>query len=278
NSVTVNGNSENSKGSIAGINGYDGLTPTVKNVYYITSDTLNAVGTDSTHTPDNTNTAMSNISDFQNDSFTEKMNEVCDDTVVWVRNDYPNKSFPTIKGNFPKITIKSAGNNITVQGSMHKDLNIRYSTFNENSEEYAALIKSVKDKILKAYSVSLTDNDGNYIPPELWCQGSCRISLPVDKDNVQLVGIDTDGQITYCEPDSVENGTAVFTVSYPMSFAIVETTNNSSNSNNNTDSDKPENSNTTVPTGETTYVAVYLLVAMLSLAVIITIKRRKRIG
>ena len=135
------------------------------------------------------------------------------------------------------------------------------------------MISSVKEKILKAYSVSLTDNDGNYIPPELWCQGSCKISVPVDKDNIQLAGIDIDGNVTYFKPDSVENGTAVFTVSYPMSFAIVETA-----TNNNSDSDNPTNSNTTVPTGETTYVAVYLLVAMLSLAVIITIKRRKRIG
>lgn len=273
NSVTVNGKSANTKGSIAGINGYDGLTPTVKNVFCITSSSLSAVGTDSTHTPDNTNTSMSKVSDFQNDDFTEKMNAVCDDTVEWVRNDNLNKSFPTIKGNFLKIITKSAGNNITVQGSMHKDLNIRYSAFNENNEEYAALIKSVKEKILKAYSVSLTDNDGNYIPPELWCQGSCRISVPVDKDNIQLVGIDIDGQITYFNPDSVENGTAVFTVSYPMSFAIVETAEN-----NNAGSDNPTNSNTTVPTGETTFSAVYLLIAILSLAVIITIKRRKRIG
>ncbi|MDD6488295.1 MAG: hypothetical protein PUG48_00555 [Clostridia bacterium] len=275
NSVTVNGKSGNSKGSIAGINGYDGLTPTVKNVYYITSGSLNAVGTDSKNTPDNTNTAMSKISDFQNDDFKNKMNAVCDDddTVVWVRNDHFNNGFPVIKLDFLKLLSKSAGNNITVQGSMHNDLNISYSDLNENSEEYATLVSSVKDKILKAYSVSLTNNDGNYIPTELWCQNSCIISVPVDKDNVQLVGIDTDGQIAYFKPDSVENGIAAFTVPHPMSFAIVETASN----NNNTNSDNPKNSNTTVPTGETTYVAVYLLVAMLSLVVIFIVKRRKRI-
>lgn len=273
NSVTVNGKSENSKGSIAGINGYDGLTPTVKNVFCITSDSLNAVGTDSTHIPDNTNTSMSKTSDFQNDDFTDKMNAVCDDTVKWVRNDHLNKSLPTIKGNFLKPLSKSAGNNITVQGSMHKDLNIRYSAYNENNEEYALLTSSIKDKILKAYSVSLTDNDGNYIPAELWCQSSCKISVPVDKDNIQLAGIDFDGNVTYYKPDSVENGIAVFTVSYPMSFAIVETAEN-----NNANPDKPSDDNTTVPTGETTYIAVYLLIAIISLAVIFIVKRRKRIG
>ncbi|MGN0469708.1 MAG: hypothetical protein ACI4GV_02175, partial [Acutalibacteraceae bacterium] len=281
NSVTVNGKSGNSKGSIAGINGYDGLTPTVKNVFCIASDSLNAVGTDSKHTPDNTNKYMSKISDFQNDDFKKNMNEVCDDTVRWVRNDHFNNSFPVIKFDFLKLLSKSAGNNITVQGNMHNDLNISYNAYNANSEEYAALISLIKEKILKAYSVSLTNNDGSYIPTELWCQNSCIISVPVDRDNVQLVGIDTDGQIAYFEPDSVENGIAAFTVCHPMSFAIIETANNSNNNNNNNNnnanSDKPTNGSTTVPTGETTYAAVYLLVAMLSLAVIFIVKRRKSI-
>lgn len=141
-----------------------------------------------------------------------------------MHNSYLNKGYPTIKGNFLKISVKSAGNNITVKGCMHENLNIKYDACGENDNEYSLLSSSIgENKILKVYSVSMTDNNGNYIPAELWCQGEFEISVPVDNSNVQFAGMNTDGEITYYEPDSVENGIAVFTVSHPTSFAVVET-------------------------------------------------------
>lgn len=201
-----------------------------------------------------------------------ELNSVTDKSKVkWKFNPPLNKGYPIIEGNFYIDVVKSAGNNITVQGSMHKDLNIKYDLCNKNSEEYK-LLSSAKgnNKILNTYSVSLTDKDGNYIPAELWCTGSYKISVPVDSENVQLAGINTDGSIVYYKPDSVENGMAVFTVSYPMSFAIVETTAENPSSVNN-------NNGTPIQTGSEMCGAI-LLAALLSLTIILIAKRRNKIG
>lgn len=277
NSGSVNGKSENSKGSIAGINGYDKLTPTLTNVFYLTVNGLNAVGTDSANMPDDTNIGMSKVSDFQSSSFVDRLNEVSDDSIDWVHNSHLNKGYPTIKGNYHKLSLKSAGNNITVKGYMHEDLNIKYDVCSENDSEYSMLSSSIgENKIFKAYSMRLTDNDGNYIPSELWCQGEFVISVPVDNDNVQFAGIDADGNVVYCKPDYVENGIAVFTISHPMSFAIVETATKDVPSENNSSSIKTTNDNKPVQTGTTTCSTV-LIVAIFSFVLILVLRRRNKI-
>ena len=264
--------SSSRKGSVAGINGYDGLIPTVKNVYYFFEDGLSAIGTDSTQSLDNTNIGKSDATYLQSSEFADALNAVTDDSVSWKHDSNLNKGYPIIEGNFYIDVVKSAGNNITVQGRMHKDLNIKYDLCNESSEEYK-LLSSAKgeNKILNTYSVSLTDNDGNYIPAELWCIDSYKISVPVDGENIQFAGINTDGNIVYYKPDSVENGKAVFTVSHPMSFAIVETTAENPSAVNKNNDGKP------IQTGSEMCGAI-LLVALLSLTVILICKRRNRIG
>lgn len=259
------------KGLIAGKNGFGGSTPTVTDVFYISQGGLTAFGT----TPWDTSydTIIEKTSDVnKDDNFANELNSVTDTSIVkWKQNSHLNKGYPNIEGNFYINTVKSAGNNITVQGSMHKDLNINYDLCSENSEEYKLLSSSAgKNKILKTYSVSLTDNDGNYIPAELWCTDSCKISVPVDSENIQLAGINTEGNIVFCKPDSLENGTAVFTVSHPMSFAIVETTAENPSSVNN-------NNGTPIQTGSVTF-GILLLVALLSLTIICFTKRRNKIG
>lgn len=67
------------------------------------------------------------------------------------------------------------------------------------------------------------------------------------------------------DSDKPTNGEVTFP---PNSNTIIPPSNNAT---------FPPTDNTTVETGETSYVAVYLLVAMLSLAVIFIVKRRKRI-
>lgn len=276
NSGSVKGSSENTKGSIAGVNGYDDAEPTVKNTFYSIAGGLNAVGDDSLQALDDTNTGMSNSSDFKTDSFVDKLNAVSDESVVWIRNSVLNKGYPTIKGSFIKISLKSAGNNITVEGGMHEALNIKYNACSENEADYKLLYSSKgENKILKAYSVSLTDNDGNYIPAELWCQEGFKISVPVDNDNVEFAGIDADGQVVCYKPDSVKNGIAVFTVPHPMSFAIVESQAKNVSGDNNNDS---VNDNTAIQTGTTMFINAVWIIAMLSLAVIFSVKRRNKIG
>ena len=271
NSAKVEGADEKGKGLVAGVNGYDGLTPKITDVFYISQSGLTAFG----KTPLDTSydTIVEKTSDAKIDgNFANELNSVTDTSIVkWKHNPNLNKGYPIIEGNFYIDVVKSAGNNITVQGSMHKDLNIKYDLCSENSEEYKLLSSANgNNKILNTYSVSLTDNDGNYIPAELWCSGYCKISVPVDSENIQLAGINTDGSIVYCKPDSVENGTALFTVSYPMSFAIVETTVDNPSSVNN-------NNSTPIQTGSEMCGAI-LLAALLSLTVILIAKRRNKIG
>lgn len=264
NSGSVNGSNVKTKGSIAGINGYDEINPTVKNVFYKTASGVNAVGTDSTQAPDNTNIGFSEASDLQGVDFVNSLNAVSDESVVWMYNSYINKGYPTIEGKFLKINIKSAGNNIIVKGSMHKDLSINYDVSDENDDDYSLLSSAVgNNKILKAYSLSLTDNDGNYIPAELWTKEGFEISVPVESENVKLAAINNDGNVTYYKPDSVEHGIAVFTVSYPTSFAIVDTVVNT-----NTSDKSPQ-------TGATENMAI-MPVLFVSIASIYILKRRKR--
>lgn len=278
NSGSVNGKSENAKGAIAGINGYDKLTPAITNVFYLTVNGLNAVGADSAKIPDDTNIGMSKSSDFQSSSFVDRLNEVSDDSVVWVHNSYLNKGYPTIKCNFLKISVKPAGNNITVKGCMHENLNIKYDACGENDNEYSLLSSSIgENKILKVYSVSMTDNNGNYIPAELWCQGEFEISFPVDNNNVQFAAMDTDGKITYYEPDSVENGIAVFTVSHPTSFAVVETAKKNISADTDTSVVRTTNDGTPIQTGTEMCCGAILLVAVLSFVLIFSVRRRNRI-
>lgn len=279
NSGTVSGNSEKTTGSIAGINGYDGAeNPTVKNVFYTSVNNLNAVGTDSLTKPDETNKAKAKNSDFQSDDFVNELNSVSDDTVTWVRKAKFNKGNPTIKSNFFMYNVISAGNGITIEGSMHESLNIQYNVCNEKDEEYSTITSALdKTSVSGVYSVSLTDNDGNYIPDELWCQGDYKISVPVSGNNVEFAEIDTDGQINYYKPDSVENGIAVFTVSHPMSFAVVDRTSTNKNISDNTSTDKAvintSNDNTTIQTGSTVCCSV-LLIVMFASAFVIVFKRR----
>lgn len=279
NSGTVSGNSEKTTGSIAGINGYEGAeNPTVKNVFYTTVNNLNAVGTDSLTKPDETNKAKAKNSDFQSDDFVNELNSVSDDTVTWVRKAKFNKGNPTIKSNFFMCNVISAGNGITIEGSMHESLNIQYNVCTEKDEEYIAITSALdKTSVSGVYSVSLTDNDGNYIPDELWCQGDYKISVPVSGNNVEFAAIDTDGQINYYKPDSVENGIAVFTVSHPMSFAVVDRTSTNKNISDNTSTDKAvintSNDNTTIQTGSTVCCSV-LLIVMFASAFVIVFKRR----
>lgn len=276
NSGTVNGSSEKTLGSIAGINGYNGAeNPMVKNVFYSAVNNLNAVGTDSLTKPDDTNKAKSKNSDFQSDAFTDELNSVSDDTVVWVRNSKFNKGNPTIKGEFLTYNIKFAGNNITVEGCMHESLNVEYKACTDKDEEYLAITSALdKAGVSDVYSVSLTDNDGNYVPTELWCQGDFKISVPVKSKNAELASIDADGQITYIKPVSVEDGVGVFNVSHPMSFAVVDKTNIKSE---NTNTDKivinTSKDNTTIQTGST-FCCMALLIALFASVFVIICKRR----
>lgn len=244
NSGKVNAKSDNATGSVAGINGCDEYKPSVSNVFYLNEKGLKAVGSDSTITPDESNIGIPNNADFKDSSFVDKLNSVTDDSVTWLQNNLLNKGYPTIKCSFLNLKVKSAGNNITVKGNMHRDLNIKYDVCKESDSVYKFLSSSCGDKkILKAYSLTLSDKDGNVI---------------------------------YCKPDSIENGNAVFTVPAPMSFAIVNL-NKINNSDSNIDNSNILNDNTPIQTGSM-MLNTAILIAFCSLASILIFRRRNKIG
>ena len=278
NSGAVSAGSESTTGSIAGLN----VSLTITNVFYSTISGLSAVGSDSTQMPDNTNKGISKSSDFMTESFVDELNSVSDDTVTWVHNSILNKGYPSIKGSFLKYSLKSAGNNITVAGSMHEDLQISYSACAEDSAVYSTLAPKLNgNNILSMYSVSLSDSNGNYIPAELWCQGELELSVPAESESVELAAIGYDGQLTYYEPESIENGIAVFTVAEPASFALVDNNNQTTADDNTQDNAEKGsvsgNNGKPVNTGDVACPVIFLLV-LASLTLIIVLRRRNNIG
>lgn len=226
NSGTITGSSEKTTGSIAGLNynkGTDKLP--LKNNFYSTENGLDFVGTDSKTVPDGkSNHSVAKAEDFKDDSYVIKLNYMNEDkSVTWCSDSHLNNGYPYISGDFVNHTTKSAGNNITVEGDMHEDLSINYDVCDKTCSEYKNMTSAIGNRtVKKMYVASVTDNNGINIPAELWYQGDLKISLPVDSKDIMLASINSDGQVSYLSPDSVEDGLAVFTVSEPASFAIVE--------------------------------------------------------
>lgn len=260
------------KGSIVGLNGIAGTDGvTVKNVFYTAQNSLNAVGTDSQAKADSTNIAYERTVEMASASLADKLNSVTDDSINFICSDF-NRGYPYIKGNFLKYSVKSVGNGITLSGNMHSSLNVNYTAYSKDDEQYKKLESLIKDgKILDFYKGALSDNNGNSAFAEFWCDNNLKLTLPVSGKNVSLAVLDGNGGIKYIKPDSLENGKAVFTLSQPTDFALVETSSNGGNNTGNTQID-----NTTIKTGATVIytIAFTAIVALLALAVL---KKRGRI-
>lgn len=300
---SANVNATSSRGSIAGINN----STTVTNVYYYANN-LDAVGSASTQQLDESNKSETR-SNMMTDSFVDVLNSTSDDTVVWQRSANINNSYPTIKCSFSKNLKKISDFGITVTGQMHEDLIVNYTCCAEGSECYNNFADNASGEILSSYDIQLTDSDGNFVPAELWCQGTLTMSVPVDSENVTMLQLTSEGTYEEIKPVSVENGVAEFEVYEPSSFAIVDcsTSDNSSddnkdNTSTNTDN-KPDGntgvtntgnksndnsgakSNTTanntdgkvMNTGDTTYTVTVILMVMLFASVAtINVARRKK--
>ena len=250
-------------GMVIGINNSDN----VKNVYEKTNTKVSLTGTGVQL--DDTNKSLG-IASMSTDEFTNTLNEVTDDTVIWARYDGYNMGYPIIASNVLSKTVQHTGN-IYVEGLMHSDLKITYTDCKNDDSIYNILKDSSNGaKILSAYTLNLSDKDGNDVVQELWCQGKIKISVPAEHKNVSLIGITSDGKIVTYSPVSFENGMAVFTVSELMSFAIAE------NICNNDSSSNVQQNNTVIPTGDSNMLCISLIALMLILAfaVIILMKRR----
>lgn len=267
-SANVYASSSDKLGAITGLNNSEN----VKNTYGAINTVTQLTGSASAVALDSTNNTMYAL-DMMTDRFTEALNGVTDSNIAeWIRNEKQNKSLPIIKFDLLANTLKSAKNSITVRGNMHRSLNISYDVCDTDSSLYSTLRTTAGNQnIVSAYSVDISDQDGNYIPTELWCQGDVQISIPVDSNNVSIISITSDGQTATHEPDSIENGIATFMAAEPVSFAVVE-------NNIDTPNDEP-----TTPTGDTGNddIILFAFAALVSMSVLVSLtvmKRRNRIG
>lgn len=249
-------------GSVAGVNN----TSNVHNVHALCSSGIKFIGKGVAL--DSTNVSYSDYHDMRGESFAKIMNSATNsESIVWLSNELLNKGYPTIQiVDFSTRTI-DGGNGIILKGAAHDELNIKYNT--TDSDEFNQLKADNKGKVLGTYSVSLTDKNGNYVPAELWCKENFEMSVPVDRSNIQLASIGEDGSISYYKPVKIENGKATFNVPYPTSFAIVETSDNSTN-----DTVTPSDS-TPIKTGAVVCTALFAIL-VLSGAVFISVKRRNK--
>ena len=308
NSARVYGGSNKSVGSVSGLNGFDSKTdPAVNNVFYVATNGVNAVGTNSTATSLNGTNVVKKQSEMKTAAFADELNSVSDGSVRWNVRTSVNGGYPTIESNSFKQSVKSLNHGIAVSGFMHNSINISYDILDKNSDEYSKLSNNAgaallganggnsltgasdDSKILKGYTVSITDLDGNPVFAETWLQGDVEISVPVDREDVFFVGLGSDGSVIKHKPVSVKDGVATFSVPEPVSFVIAEGTgvtevinNNQQGSTNtkvNTSTNKlGSNIVSPVKTGDCTGTTVLLTVlAVALLVIIIELRRRNKV-
>lgn len=200
------------------------------------------MGSNSTDGSLNSTNVVKKQSEMKTTAFTDELNSVSDDTVNWTVRRSVNGGYLAVDSNIFRQTMKSLNYGITVRGAMHNSINISYVVLDKNSDEYSKLSNNVgavllgsdggnsltgasdDSKILKGYTVSITDLDGNPMFAETWLQGDIEISVPVDREDVFFVGLGSDGSVIKSKPLSVKNGVATFSIPEPVSFVIAEGT------------------------------------------------------
>ena len=185
---------------------------------------------------------------------------------------------------------------------MHSSLQLTVSEADKDSEEYQAL-KQQAGEGATVYNAVTTDENGNYIPAELWTAGGLTLSVPVNSADAKLLTVNENNEIVTIEPDSVENGIAIFTAAAPNTFAVTDaapqpteattqpaeettpsasvkpqpSTNDATSSTKDSATKDSPGSNGTVKTGESAPVLI-VLALMASFCGIMLIRRRIYIG
>ena len=269
------------QGMIAG----DNSSAAVRNVFYPDFDNIPAVGALSSAKLSD-NSGLMETADMKKPAFVDKLNTVTDDTVAWVHtaynNTYFNNGFPIIQGRTLNRRTLTLAENLTVSSLMHKDLQFDLQPLSSGSEEYAKL--AAKGNIIAAYSANTIDCSGNYMPAELWTAGGMKLSVPTNGRTIWLTVINSDGEVIAIAPDSVENGTATFTVADLGSFALTQTKPSDDASSSTKDSANKSTDDTgrsgstvaggAVQTGEPFYTGA-LLIVILAIVVFAYFRRRK---
>ena len=218
----------------------------IENVFYTKVNNIPTLGS-SNETPLGAGCEMVNNSDMIKTSFVDKLNSVTDDSVEWIKSTYGklvfNQSYPLVKGRFlEQRTIKAMNGKITVTGTMHSSLNAAYAQMPASDPEYAQF-ESVggEGSVKAAYSVTTTDENGNYIPGQLWSSG-VTITVPVTSSSDSIVAINENGEAVKVENVVIKDNKATFEAPEAVSFAVVGT---SSSKNSSASSDNSSKKNTT---------------------------------
>ncbi|SCX27379.1 hypothetical protein SAMN02910436_02226 [Ruminococcaceae bacterium P7] len=285
-------------GAIAGCNS----SADVKKSFYSNLNSLAPVGS---------GTAVDSTCEMVTDdtmltsSFVDTLNSATGETVTWRQSKYGdtyfNEGYPTIEGRFLQNRALTLLNGMTLSGMMHSSLQVTVSEADKDSEEYQALKQQAGGATV--YNAVTTDENGSYIPAELWTAGGLTLSVPVNSAGAKLLTVNENNEIVTIEPDSVENGVAIFTVAAPNTFAVTDaapqpaeattqpaeettpsatakpqpSTNDAASSTKDSTAKDSSGSNGTVKTGESAPVLI-VLVLMASFCSIMLIRRRRYIG
>ena len=182
--------------------------------------------------------------DMLSPAFVELLNSVTSESVAWVRamygNTYFNQGYPTILGRFLEQNTQYLTKEITITGLMHSSLKTSATALDTASEEYQTLSSAAGGRVLSAYSVATTDENGSFVPAELWISGGVQLSIPINDNGLAPVGangesqsdpvcdtalavLNDEGEATIITPDSIADGKAIFTSVIPSkNFAVVK--------------------------------------------------------
>ena len=286
-------------GAIAGCNS----SANVKKSFYSNLNSLPPVGSG---TAVDSTCEMVTDDNMLTTSFVDTLNGATGDTVTWRQSKYGdtcfNEGYPTIEGRFLQNRALTLMNGMTLRGMMHSSLQLTVSEADKDSEEYQAL-KQQAGEGAAVYNAVTTDENGNYIPAQLWIAGGLTLSVPVNSADAKLLTVNENNEIVTIEPDSVENGVATFTLAAPNTFAVTgaapqptetttqgaeetvpsttvkpqPSTNDATSSTKDSATKDSPGSNGTVKTGESAPVLI-VLALMASFCGIMLIRRRIYIG
>ncbi|MBQ1474067.1 MAG: hypothetical protein IIZ32_02065, partial [Ruminococcus sp.] len=210
---------KSAKGMIAG----DNQSDDIRDVFYTNVDGNTPVGDMSDKKlPDASGLVSTDT--MLSAAFVDTLNGVTDDSVTWLRAQYGSTSFnqgyPVISGRYLTQRTLTLQDGITVSSLMHDDLQITLEPLAADSEDYRALAET--GSLLSAYSFVTTDKNGSFAPSELWSAGGYKLSIPTGNKSVVLIAQNTEGETVTIAPESIKDGSAVFTVAEVNCFAVAE--------------------------------------------------------
>ncbi len=194
-------------------------------VFYHNAENLTPFDDSSAYQPTEACKALA-IEYMMTKAFADELNIVTDNAVQWEHIAYngikTNQGFPIVKGRFiENVTIVNDAK-MKIQAAIIKAMKINYIPMMLRSASYNTMLSAAGSRTMTcAYDMTASDQNGNELPAELWCEG-ITVSVPVTTNDAQIIILDDQEKAVVVTPDSIENGWATFTLTEPASFAVAE--------------------------------------------------------